>query len=272
MLRKFMIALTLLTLPTATLAAWKTSAPEVWDIWEGHNPANAKPVDHSTWDKLLKKYVRQDQNGLNRFAYSKVSAADKAALNTYIGQLSQIEITDRARPVQLAYWINLYNALTVKVILDHYPVKSIRDIDTSGLFSNGPWGSELITIEEADLALDDIEHAILRPIWKDPRIHYAVNCASVGCPNLHNQAFTAKNANKLMDKLARDYINSPRGLAVSNGKITVSKIYKWFTYDFGNSEAAVLNHLAKYADSERKAAITQIGRIHNSAYDWSLNE
>ena len=272
MLRKFVIVLTLLILPNTLLAAWSSSAPEVWEVWEDNNPSNTTPINHSTWNKLLKKYVQQDKNGLNRFAYSKVSVADKAALNAYLEQLSQIEITDRARSVQLAYWINLYNALTVKVILDNYPVKSIRDIDTSGLFANGPWGAELITIEGEDLSLDDIEHAILRPIWKDPRIHYAVNCASIGCPNLHKGSFSAKNTNKLLDKLARDYINSPRGMSVENDEITVSKIYKWFTYDFGNSESAVLNHLARYADPKRKAAIQQIGNISQTTYNWALNE
>jgi len=229
-------------------------------------------IDHSAWDRILDKYVSAHADNLNRFAYNSVTAEDRNLLRSYLQSLSQIEISNYSRPVQFAYWVNMYNALTVSVILDHYPVKSIRDIDISGLLSNGPWSKELIAVEDADLALDDIEHAILRPIWKDPRIHYAVNCASVGCPNLHNQAFTAENTNALLEQMAYDYINSPRGVSIKNGKVTVSKIYSWFAYDFGNSEKAILKHLIQYASSATAAELMRIGKLSSTAYDWSLNE
>ena len=122
------------------------------------------------------------------------------------------------------------------------------------------------------LSMDDIEHGILRPIWKDPRIHYGVNCASIGCPNLLKQAFTGKNVNQLLDKAARDYVNHPRGMSIRNGKITVSKIYQWFAYDFGNSQKGVIQHLAKYASPERAAALKKAGRISDTVYDWGINE
>ncbi|MEM7428169.1 MAG: DUF547 domain-containing protein [Pseudomonadota bacterium] len=251
---------------------WTSSAPELWEGWEASNPKNAAPIDHSVWNRFLKKYVNADATGLNRFAYAKVTSADRKALKGYIASLAKIEITDRARNVQFAYWLNLYNALTINVVLEHYPVKSIRDIDISGLLANGPWGKALIKIEDSDITLDDIEHAILRPIWKDPRIHYGVNCASIGCPNLLNQAFTGKNVNALLDKAARAYVNHPRGLSVRNGKVTVSKIYQWFAYDFGNSEKGVIRHLAKYATPERAAALKKAGKISETVYDWSINE
>ncbi len=272
MLKRVMSILAVVALASGFTSGFSSSRPEVWDIWEQNNPENTQTVDHSVWDKLLKTYIKTDTSGLNRFAYSKVTPEDQKKLETYLKQLSGIEISDRARPIQLAYWINLYNALTVKVILDNYPVKSIRDIDTSGIFSNGPWGAELIEVEEEILTLDDIEHAILRPIWKDPRIHYAVNCASVGCPNLHAAAFTANNTESLLEKGAKDYINSPRGLVIENGKVNVSKIYKWFAHDFGNSEKGIIKHLVKYATPERAAALKEIGTISGTTYDWQLNE
>ena len=271
MLRKIAILLLAALIPTGALADWKSSAPKASNPWTKHNASNTAPIDHSAWTKLLGKYIRRDASGLNRFAYSKVTAADKAALDSYIASLSGVQITNRSRAVQKAYWINLYNAVTVDLILDNYPVKSIRDIK-SGLISIGPWGKELVVVENRKLTLDNIEHNILRPIWKDPRIHYAVNCASVGCPNLHTQAFTSRNTEKLLDSLARDYINSPRGLSINNGRVTVSKIYKWFAYDFGNSEENILKHLAQYATPDRRAALEKLGRINNSRYDWSLNE
>ncbi|MEM6578246.1 MAG: DUF547 domain-containing protein [Pseudomonadota bacterium] len=271
MLRTLSIVLVALLLPTYALANWTSSQPKALPGWSAHNPGNSKPIDHSTWDRILKKYIARDGSGLNRFAYSRVSAADKAALDAYIQSLSQVTITQRSRAVQKAYWLNLYNAVTVDLILDNYPVNSIRDIK-SGVVSIGPWKKKLVNVQGVDLTLDNIEHNILRPIWQDPRIHYGVNCASVGCPNLHTQAFTGRNTEKLLDALARDYVNSSRGFSISGGRVTVSKIYKWFAYDFGNSQDNVIAHLAKYATPERRAALTEVGRISNTRYDWALNE
>jgi len=163
---------------------FSSKAPQAWEDWAQSNPQDIRVIDHGEWTALLKKYVKPGRAGLNTFAYGKVTAGDKAALQDYIGSLEAIEVTGYNKNEQLAYWINLYNAVTIRVVLDHYPVKTIRDIDISGFLKNGPWQKELVTVEDTPLTLDDIEHAILRPIWKDPRIHYGVNCASVGCPNL----------------------------------------------------------------------------------------
>ena len=174
--------------------------------------------------------------------------------------------------MQLAYWINLYNALTIKVVLDHYPVASIRDIRLGGLLSRGPWDGDLIEIEGEPITLNAIEHEILRPIWKDPRLHYAINCASVGCPNLHNRAFTAANSEHLLPQLAKDYLSHPRGLKIEDDSVTVSSIFEWFAYDFGNSEDGIIKHIAAYAPTAKSEALLRIGEISGSHYDWSLNE
>jgi len=180
MMKRLIVLAVIVVMTSGFIGGFSSSEPEIWDIWEDHNPENTKPIDHSKWDGLLKKYITKDDENLNRFAYGKVTPEDNAVLNEYIKTMSAIEISDRAKPVQFAYWVNMYNALTIKVIMENYPVDSIRDIDTSGIFANGPWGSELVTIEDEVITLDNIEHGILRPIWKDPRIHYAVNCASIG--------------------------------------------------------------------------------------------
>jgi len=184
----------------------------------------------------------------------------------------------------MAYWINLYNALTVQIVLTHYPVDSIRDIDIapdviSGWFSDGPWGAKLLTVEEEQMSLDDIEHRILRPIWQDNRIHYAINCASLGCPNLAPVAYTSTNLEQLLDQGAREYINHPRGVLFKHGKLSVSSIYLWFSEDFGGDQAGILQHLRRYAsgplaDTLRvyHGGLTSLGhtRIHHH-YDWRLN-
>lgn len=163
-------------------------------------------VDHSAWDRILAKYVAASPDCINRVAYGRVTAADKKALKAYLTALQRV--TPSALPADEghAYWINLYNALTIDVVLDHYPVKSIRDIAISpGLFAVGPWKKALVSVEGKKLSLDNIEHDILRKTWADPRVHYAVNCAAIGCPNLMAKAFTAKALDEMLDRGARHY-------------------------------------------------------------------
>ena len=174
-------------------ASTVTAAPlaELWERWAAHDAASTASIDHSAWNRFLEAYLVRRSDGVNRLTYGRVSAADRKALAQYLATLAATPIGRYNRDQQLAYWINLYNALTIKVILDRYPVESIRSIDISpGWFSVGPWGKKLIRIDGEALSLDDIEHRILRPIWRDPRIHYAVNCASLGCPNLAPETYT----------------------------------------------------------------------------------
>ena len=204
--------------------------------------------------------------------YAGVGAADRDSLDLYFSMLSGTEVGKLNRDGQRAFWINLYNLLTVRVILDHYPVKSIRDIDISpGFFTDGPWGKPLVTVEGEDLTLNDIEHRILRPIWQDPRLHYAVNCASIGCPNLQRRAFTAANTVALLEQASQAYVNHPRGARVEDGRLIVSSIYEWFKADFGGSDQGVIDHLMRFAEPALRARLEGITEIDDDAYDWSLN-
>ena len=247
-------------------------AADLWERWTAHQSGSAATIVHTAWDTLLKKYVTQAESGLNRFRYGAVSSADKMVLADYLNALQAIRIGEYNRAEQRAYWINLYNAATVKVVLDRYPVTSIRDIKLGGVFSGGPWSKKFLRVEGEDVSLDDIEHRILRPIWKDPRIHYAVNCASVGCPNLSDSAYSAGNFDALAEAGARAYINSPRGARVENGTLEVSSIYQWFKADFGGSEAGVVAHLKRYAEPALAARLETITRIDRDSYDWTLND
>ena len=229
-------------------------------------------VDHAPFTTLLKTYVKTDATGLNRVNYQAMKA-DRPALKAYIQQLATIKVSALKKAEQFALWANLYNALTLDVVTAAYPVASIRDIDISpGLFSNGPWGKKLIIIEGASLSLDDIEHKILRPVFKDPRVHYAVNCASIGCPNLGKEAFTGPMLERQLQAAATAYINSKRGLSIKNGNLIASKIYSWFQKDFGVGESGVLTHLKKYANPTLKAKLQQAAKLDGYEYDWSLND
>jgi hypothetical protein len=245
---------------------------ELWSRWAAHDAASNKRIDHTAWDRFLSTYVRRGRDGVSLVAYGRVSDTDRQSLNDYVADLSSLPISRYSRPEQLAYWVNLYNALTVKTVLDHYPVKSIRDIDLSpGLFAGGPWKGKQVEIEGQKVGLDDIEHRILRPIWKDPRIHYAVNCASIGCPNLQEQAYTAKNAQRLMDTAARNYVNHRRGVRISADRLVLSSIYAWFEPDFA-SDGGIIAHLKRYAASELAAKLEDFDAADDYAYDWRLND
>lgn len=256
--------------PNQALAAPKA---ELWARWQAHDPASTARIDHSAWGAFLDRLLEVSPDGINRLAYGKVSAEDRATLDAYVNGLIALPISTYNRSEQMAYWVNLYNVLTVQVVLDHYPVDSIRDIDISpGLFSSGPWGKKLVTIEGERVALDDIEHQILRPIWQDPRIHYAVNCASLGCPNLHPEPFDATALEQQLDQAAASYINHARGASVEGGQLIVSSIYSWFSEDFGSSDKNVIAHLQRYAAPDLANALGAVSSIHDDRYDWRLND
>ena len=245
---------------------------DLWPRWELNDPDSSKSIDHSSWNDLLSRNVRKRNDGVNLFNYAGISDADRSNLAGFIANLSGISISQYNRAEQLAYWINLYNALTVQVMLDHYPVDSIRDIKISpGLFVIGPWNASIVSIEDENLSLNDIEHRILRPIWRDPRLHYVLNCASIGCPNLLNRAYPSSGMDKLLDQAATTYVNDPRGVSIVNGKVSVSKIYDWFIADFGGSEKTVLRHIQQFAKPQLAARLREIGKLSGEHYDWSIN-
>lgn len=255
------------------VAAHAAPKAELWDVWQTNSPQSALQVDHSLWSRFLAQYVTPGKDGINRVHYGSVSETDRQALARYIKILAGTPVGTLNQNEQKAYWINLYNGLTVQLILDHYPVDSIRDIDISpGFFSDGPWGKKLVQVEGFQLSLDDIEHRILRPIFQDNRVHYAVNCASIGCPNLQEKAFTPENMDILLVQAAHDYINHPRGVRVTERELIVSSIYDWFAGDFVNGNEAVLNHLRSYADEPLRTQLSRFNRISGYEYDWSLNE
>jgi len=246
---------------------------ELWAKWEQHDPESNNHIEHDNWHQFLQTHVKTGPDGVNRIEYARVSQDDKQLLSGYIKAMQGITITQHNRPQQLAYWVNLYNALTIKIVLDHYPVKSIRDIDISpGFFSDGPWGKKLIKIEGESLSLNDIEHRIIRPVWQDPRIHYVVNCASVGCPDIRKKALTADALEKTLDQASREFVNHPRGVNMKENDLYVSSIYSWFQEDFGKNEGDVIEHIRRYANPALKQQLKDIDSITDDNYDWSLND
>ena len=274
----------LIILSLVSFVLYKTSgiaAPKskLWPRWQTHNAENREVIDHSAWGIILKKYLVTSQLptessapvGINLMEYGGVSKIDYDLLKIYLTTLEGISISSFSRPEQRAFWINIYNAATVNLILEHYPVESITNISFS-FFSFGPWDEELLTIEGEELSLNDIEHRILRPIWQDPRIHYALNCASIGCPNLQPIAFTAKNTDSLLETGASEYINHPRGAKKEDKKLWLSKIFEWYQDDYGGNEAGVLIHIQKYAKENLANSLYEDELEIEYHYDWRLNK
>ncbi len=241
------------------------------------SPAAANTGPHASYDALLRRYVMAQPDGVNRVDYAtwKASKKDFEGLIAYIASAARLMPSKMPRNEAFAYWANLYNAITLKVILDRFPVASIRDIKSDGFLDPkaylGPWRSKRVTVEGKSLSLDEIEHEIMRPTFKDPRVHYSVNCASFGCPNLPAKAWDAMTLEADLDAAARDFINHPRGVTVqAGGKLKTSSIYKWFREDFGTDDAAVIAHFKTYAKPELAAKLEK-ATIGEDGYDWSLN-
>jgi len=228
---------------------------------------------HTPWDELLSRYLSDHSDGVARFDYAalRASTQDSQALESYIAALEAAQPSAMGEDDAFAFWANLYNAVTVRLIVEEAPERSIREIRPRP-WSIGPWGVNRVTVEGEDLSLDNIEHDIMRPRYQAALVHYAVNCASIGCPNLKATAWRAETLAADLDAGARAYINHPRGVTVTQDGVIVSRIYRWFREDFGDSEAGVIAHLLAYAEPELAAAIEANPNIAGHAYDWALNQ
>lgn len=250
----------------ACSAAFGLGLASLSSVW-----AQADP--HLAWDELLRTYLVESADGINRFDYDGLRRhdADRASLSAYIETLEAMPVSEMEPQDQFAYWANLYNAVTVRLIIDEAPTNSIRQIRPRP-WSIGPWGVDRVEVEGRDLSLDDIEHGIMREEFEAPLVHYAVNCASIGCPNLKPDAWRGDTLEADLEAAARAYINHPRGVRVTEDSLEVSRIYAWFQEDFGGDEAGVLAHLLIYAEPGLAIELQGRTRISGYAYDWSLND
>lgn len=265
--RKILPLLLIMTAIAVQAAPKKALEP----YWVGYDARSAMRVDHSQWQAFLDQYLVTDDSGQTLFNYAGVTEPDLIQLSSYINTLAALDPLKLNRLEQKAYWINMYNALTVQLILRNYPLSTITKLGKKW-FGFGPWDDPAAVVNGRNLTLNDIEHRILRPIYNDPRIHYALNCASMGCPNLHRVAYTSANVEVVLENAAMDFVNHPRAVRFSGNRLYLSSIYDWYQNDFGGSESGVLQHIARYADSSVKEKIQQFDGSIKYEYDWSLNE
>ncbi len=231
----------------------------------------------AAFSEALARNVVQGDDGLNRVRYRawKDNPADRRALERYVDHLQALRPSRMADAERAAFWINLYNAVTLQVVLERYPVTSIRDIrsrtlDPRGLI--GPWFERRIIVEGRRLSLSDVENSNLRKRFGDPRIHYAINCASNGCPNLQPRLWAGDQLNADLDAAAAAFISGSRGAWVDEtGRRCISAIFKWYERDF-RREGGVTSHLLRHALPAAQAAVSAGERGPRYDYDWSLND
>lgn len=242
--------------------------------WKANDPRSHVEVDHSAWGSLLQRYCRPSRDGINRFAYAAMGREQLATLDGYLERMSATPVSTLSRANQLAFWVNLHNALAVRLVLDHYPVTSIREIgvNTGGPPADGAWASERIKVEGRGLSTGEIANGILRKLWSDARVNYVICCATLGAPNLPSSPLEPTMLDRHLDAAAIAFVNHPRGVSLPDGRLRASSLYAWHQSEFGGSQHAVIRHLMAYAAPQLAPQLRGRYRIDEYDYDWRLND
>lgn len=237
---------------------------QAWAMWHSSVENNSQIIDHSAFDSFLKTYVVSNHpSGINRFRYGDVSRRDTKLLNKYIAKMASIDPRDYRKLEQKAYWLNLYNALTLQGLLKVYPVTAVDRDKLSR--------KRRVSVAGKKLSVADIDKHILRPIWQDYKMVFGLSCAAVGCPAIHDQAFTGLNTNRLLKQYAREFINHPRGLTVSKDELRVSSIFSWYRDEFGGEDRQLIRLFTHYAEDNKALYILGFSGDIEYAYDKRIN-
>lgn len=258
--------LTILAVGAAALTAFATLKPELLPVTTYTMAAAGPVVDHSSFDRLLKKHV--NEKGLVNYKGFK---ADEKEFNQYLALLSKNPpAASWSKNEQMAYWINAYNAYTIRLVLNYYPVKSIKDIGSSIQipFVTTPWAAKFFSIGGEKMSLDNIEHGTLRKKYDDPRIHFALVCASRSCAQLRNEAYTAAKLESQLDDQGRDFVNDPAKNNIAPGKVQLSKYFDWYKSDWTKNGQSVAKWINRYS----KTKIDAQTPVTFLDYNWKLNE
>ena len=228
----------------------------------------AYPFDHSSFDLILKEYV--DDRGLVDYN----GIARDRRFSEYMKSLESAKVDELSPDGRLAFWINAYNAVTIDKVIKKKPKKSVRETLIPSLWTSTKFFSTRDHIVAGErVSQDDIEHEILRKKFKDPRIHFAIVCASRGCPPLPRSAYTEENVQARLEEETRRYLNSERGIRIDRAENTVyvSKIFDWFREDFVEESGSVIDFIHPYPEEEIAAFLDQKPKVEFLDYDWALN-
>ncbi len=250
------------------ILAFGYCAPGAPEPASGQNTGTGAPPEqlHQPFDILLQLYVKN-----NRFDYAAIhkNQEDLQRLRAYVQTLEKQDPSGWERAHALAYWINLYNAATLMLVLDHYPVKSIKDI--GGLFSS-PWKKEVVTVNGQKRSLDEIENAIIRKQFQDARIHFALNCASLGCPPLASRAYTGDQLEAQLEAATARVLNDTNWVRITPKALQLSRIFDWYEEDFVKAAGSVREFIARYRRDDRDKIWDKNRKIEYLDYNWQLNQ
>lgn len=246
---------------------------ELIEFWDDREALSIMQVDHSDWQDILTAYVDdQHPSGVNRFDYSSVTPRDATKLKNYLSYLQKMEPRQLNSEEAKAFWINLYNAILVDKIVDAYESGSRRAINR---LMNGGVESRVLKRVSAELlmqeiSLNDIQHGILRPIWKDPRVHFALSNGALSGASIQKTAFTGDNNEELLEKAQAEFMQHPRAVRVEGNSLVLNSVFEWYASDFGDTNSAVLAYISENTSDAMRQAMDGLSRI-SFDYNWDLN-
>lgn len=263
-MKKIIFILALLVSILATLSNCTSSIVNLVNKKVDPIHSDSRPISHAIWNELVSQHVLQ--NGLVDYSNFR---ADSVRLNQYLTLLNNNHPNPKnwTRAESIAYWINAYNAYTVHQVVQHYPIASIKDIKGGITFVNTIWDEKFINIEGHKYDLNNIEQGILRKYYKEPRIHFALNCASISCPSLANFAYTADQLEEQLDVMAKIFLADKTKNTISTQEVSISKIFKWYKGDFTNGQK-LIDYINQYTD----VMIAPKAKVRYQDYNWGLND
>ena len=231
--------------------------------------------DYGAWNQLLERYY-DPTKGMD---YKALKARDKTALDQLKRQLATVDVGSLSKDDQLAYWINLYNVNVVGTVVDNYPVDSIRDISTDPIVRLNVFKKDTVATKAGRISLNDVENDKIRAAFKDPRIHFAINCAAASCPPIRPEAYVGNRVDAQLDDQTRKFLNGPHGVRLTRKgdtlRVTTTKIMDWFGEDFDKWGGGRLPFLRKYLTPERQKTLAAAGgkvELEYQDYSWDLND
>ncbi|MBV1906793.1 MAG: DUF547 domain-containing protein [Pseudomonadales bacterium] len=260
----------LLLIPTILTTNLCADWGDPWQFWNTDQGSETHKIDHSRWQEFLNETVKILEDGQTAVDYKSINILAENLLEQYLNEMSLQDPRKFSPTEQMAYWVNVYNALTVMLVHRNQDKSSILNMGND-LFSRGPWDDNLIQIMGKMLTLNDIEHRILRAIWKDHRIHFVLNCASKGCPNLSQFAYTGTNMEADLAAAEDTFLHQPKGLSFDkDGVLHLSSIFSWYQSDFAPNETQLLSYLANIRPELSPKLLDYRSDI-TYKYNWQLN-
>lgn len=262
-----LIAILVLMTAMPLMAAPQPSA--LTQHWQPHNENSTLEINHAALTAFLQKYLVVRDDGPNLLHYGQVTTADHRKLQAYIDSLTRISLGQYNRDQQLAYWINLYNAALIDLVLDHYPVSKVTTIGGSAA---SPWTMPVVTADGMQLSLDEIKNQILQPIWQEPIIAYGLSYAAIGGPELPASAYQGQNIYVQLRNSAKRFVNSPQGATITDSRLIISRFFDWHRDIFGDDAISLISQLRAHAQPRLSARLDIFDKIAGYRFNWHLND